>query len=1081
MVGGPQEERESGARDCFVANPAPRNDRPGGDPRDENVGLVARLIAYCANNPLLTILIVAALSGWGYYSLRSVPLDAIPDLSDTQVIILTEWPGRSPDLVEDQITYPLSTSLLAAPNVEFVRGQSFLGLSFVYVIFEDGTDIYWARSRVLEYLNSMGSRLPEGVSPTIGPDATGVGWVFQYALVDRTGAHSLADLRSIQDWNLRYWLEGVEGVAEVASVGGFVKQYQITLDPLKLRAYGLALADITEAVKRSNIEVGAGVVEVAGHEQFIRGRGYIQSLDDIGLIPLKLGDGGVPVYVRDVADVQLGPDMRRGLAELNGEGEVAGGIVVMHYGENALNVIRRVKERIEETKSSLPPGVEIVVAYDRSELILRAIDTLRRTLIEEMIIVSVVIAVFLLHVRSALVPILCLPIATLLAFIPMAQQHLTANIMSLGGIAVAIGAMVDASIVLIENVHKRLETWESAGRPGPRRAVTIRAMQEVGPSIFFSLLVITVSFLPVFTLQATEGRLFRPLAFTKTYSMGFAAILAVTLTPALAVLFIRGRVLREDRNPINRVLIALYTPVVRFVVWARWFVVVAAIAAMAATAPVILKFGFEFMPPLNEGAILYMPTALPGMSITEATTILQSMDRQLKQFPEVKSVFGKVGRSETATDPAPMSMVETVVVLKPENEWRPGLTYEALIDEMDQKLQYPGMPNIWWMPVQTRTEMLATGIRSALGIKVFGRTLEEIEHTAIAIEGALKEDPRTAPFTRSAFAEREAGGYFLDFTVDRARAARYGLRVQDVTDALETAVGGMNVTQVLRGRERYSVNVRYARDFREDPEELARVLVDTPSGAQVPMSAVADIAFNTGPPIVRSEDGQLVGYVFVDVARRGIADYVADARKVVAERVTLPPGAGVEWAGQFRYYERAMARLKVVAPATLAIVFLLLYLNTRSLVETTIVLLAVPFSLIGAVWLLYLLEYNISVAVAVGLIALAGLDAETGVIMLLYLTLAHRRRAEEGRLQNFADLREAIVEGAAQRIRPKLMTVLTTFIALAPIMVSEGTGADVMKRIAAPMVGGLATSFLLELTVYPAIFAIWKRRTLPRP
>ncbi len=1041
-------------------------------------GLVARLIAYCANNPLLTILCVAGLSGWGYYSLRSVPLDAIPDLSDTQVIILTEWPGRSPDLVEAQITYPLSTSLLAAPKVEFVRGQSFLGLSFVYVIFEDGTDIYWARSRVLEYLNSMAARLPEGVNPSIGPDATGVGWVFEYAVVDRTGAHSLADLRSIQDWNVRYWLEGVEGVAEVASVGGFVKQYQITLDPTKLRAYGISLEDVSEAVKRSNIEVGAGVVEVAGHEQFIRGRGYIRSLDDIEMIPLKLGAGGVPVYVRDVADVQLGPDMRRGLAELNGEGEVAGGIVVMRYGENALNVIRRVKERIEETKASLPPGVEIVVAYDRSDLILRSIATLRRTLIEELVIVSVVIALFLLHLRSALVPIICLPVAVLLAFIPMAQQGLTATIMSLGGIAVAIGAMVDASIIIIENVHKRLETWESAGRPGQRKAVIIHAMQEVGPSIFFSLLVITVSFLPVFTLQSTEGRLFRPLAFTKTYSMGFAAMLAVTLTPALAVLFIRGRILREEQNPINRLLIAVYTPVVRFVVWARWAVVAVAIAAVAATVPAFLKLGNEFMPPLNEGAILYMPTALPGMSITEATTILQSMDRQLKQFPEVETVFGKVGRAETATDPAPMSMVETVVVLKPESEWRPGLTYDALIDEMDKKLQYPGMPNIWWMPVQTRTEMLSTGIRSALGIKVFGKTLEEIERTAVAIEGALKEDPRTAPFTRSAFAEREAGGYFLDFTVDRARAARYGLRAQDVTDALETAVGGMNVTQVLEGRERYSVNVRYARDFREDPEALKKILVDTPAGGPIPMDAVADIAFNTGPPVVRSEDGQLVGYVFVDVARRGIADYVGDARKVVAERVTLPAGTGVEWAGQFRYFERAKERLKVVVPATLAIVFLLLYLNTRSIVETLIVMLAVPFSLIGAVWLLYLLDYNMSVAVWVGLIALAGLDAETGVIMLLYLTLAHGRRTAEGKLRDFGDLREAIVEGAARRIRPKLMTVLALFTALIPVMLSTGTGADVMKRIAAPMVGGVATSFLLELTVYPALFAIWKRRSL---
>jgi Cu(I)/Ag(I) efflux system membrane protein CusA/SilA len=1048
------------------------------DPAESRAGLVQRLIAFCASNPFLTIFFAAGLGLWGYYAMLSVPLDAVPDLSDTQVIILTDWPGRSPDLVEDQITYPLSTSLLSAPKVQFVRGQSFLGLSFVYVIFEDGTDIYWARSRVLEYLNSMKAKLPEGASPSIGPDATGVGWVFEYALVDKSGKHSLADLRSLQDWHLRYWLESVEGVAEVASIGGFVKQYQVSLDPDKLRTYGISLDAVVHAVRRSNLDVGGGTIEIAGHEQFVRGRGYIKSKDDIEEIALEAGEGGVPVRVRDVASVQLGPEMRRGLAEWNGEGEVAGGIVVMRYGENALTVINRVKQRMAEVRRSLPEGVELVTAYDRSDLILRSIATLRRTLIEEAVIVSVVIALFLLHLRSAFVAILCLPVAVLLSFIPMAQQGLTANIMSLGGIAVAIGAMVDASIIMIENAHKRLEAWETAGRPGPRKAVIVAAMQEVGPSLFFSLLVITVSFAPVFTLQATEGRLFRPLAFTKTYSIAFAALLAITLTPALAVLFIRGRILREDRNPINRVLIALYSPIVRGVVRARWLVVALALATLAATVPAFLRLGNEFMPPLNEGAILYMPTALPGMSITEATTILQSMDRQLKQFPEVESVFGKIGRAETATDPAPMSMVETVIVLKPESEWRKDLTYDALLDEMDERLRYPGMPNIWWMPVQTRTEMLSTGIRSALGIKVFGDTPEEIERSGVAIERALKDDPRTAPHTRSAFAEREAGGYFMDFDVNRRAAARYGLTVQDVTDVIETAVGGMNVTQVVEGRERYSVNVRYARDFREDPAALEQVLVATPSGAQVPIREVADITFNTGPPLVRSEDGQLVGYVFVDVAGLGIADYVDQARKAVSERVTLPAGARIEWAGQYRYYERAKERLKLVVPATLLVVFLLLYLNTRSIVETLIVMLAVPFSLVGAIWLLYFLDYNLSVAVWVGLIALAGLDAETGVIMLLYLTLSYSRWKAGGRIQTTRDLEDTIVEGAAKRIRPKLMTVLTLLVALLPVMLSEGTGSDVMKRVAAPMVGGVGTSFLLELTVYPALFSIWRRRGL---
>jgi Cu(I)/Ag(I) efflux system membrane protein CusA/SilA len=1033
---------------------------------------LTRLIAGSARNPVLTLIAVAAMAVWGYMSLRGAPLDAIPDLSDVQVIIFTEWPGRSPDLVEDQITYPISTSLLAAPRVEFVRGQSFFGLSFVYVIFEDGTDIYWARSRVVEYLTSARGDLPEGVTPTLGPDATGVGWVFQYALVDRGGGYDLQQLRSLQDWNLRYALESVPGVAEVASVGGFVKQYQVNLDPNKLLAYGIPLSEVVRAVRRSNEDVGGRILEVAGHEHVIRGRGYIRRLSDLENVALRTPTNGTPIFLKDVAEIALGPDLRRGLAELNGEGEVVGGIVVMRYGENALRVINAVKERIEEIRQGLPEGVELVIVYDRSELIQDAIRTLRRTLVEEMIIVSVVIFLFLLHVRSALIPVLTLPLGVLLAFIPMYYQSLTANIMSLGGIAVAIGAMVDASVILIENIHKRREEWEAAGRPTSSLENLIASMQEVGPSIFFSLLVITVAFLPVFTLEAAEGRLFRPLAFTKTYSMGFAAILAVTLTPALAALVIRGRVRREESHPLNRWLIASYTPVVRFVVDHHWWVIGGAVLVMALTVPAALKLGSEFMPPLNEGAILYMPSAPPGMSVTEAANVLQAMDRELKEFPEVLSVFGKAGRARTATDPAPLGMMETTVVLKPKNQWRPGLEWEDLIREMDEKLRYPGMPNIWWMPVQTRTEMLATGIRSPIGIKVFGGDLATIEQASLAIEEVVSR----VPGTRSAFAERSTGGFYLDFHVKRVEAARLGLQVSDVNEAILSAIGGMNVSETVEGRERYPINVRYAREWRDDPRLLERVLVAAPTGAQVPINEVADLRFVTGPPMVRSEDGQLVGFVFVDPGTRPVGDYVEEAREAVASQVRLPAGVRISWAGQFEYLERARERLKVVVPLTLVLIVVLLFLSTRSMVETGIVLLAVPFSLVGAIWLLYLLGYNVSVAVWVGIIALAGLDAETGVVMLLYLTLVHRRRQAADRLRHFADLREAIVEGAAQRIRPKLMTVVTTMTALIPILWSTGTGADVMKRIAAPMVGGLVTSFLLELTVYPAVFAVWKGR-----
>jgi Cu(I)/Ag(I) efflux system membrane protein CusA/SilA len=1059
-------------------------------------GLIARLIAASASRPLLTILFVAALSAWGWVSLQHAPLDAIPDLSDVQVIVFTEWMGQSPDLVEDQITYPISSSLISAPKVQAVRGQSMFGMSFVNVIFDDGTDIYWARSRVLEYLSSVRDRLPQGVNPILGPDATGVGWVFEYAVVDTSGKHDLAELRSLQDWNLRYALGSVPGVAEVASVGGFVKQFQVNVDPTKLLGREVTMDDVVRAVRAANQEVGGRVIEMGGHEQVIRGRGYVKTPDDIGQAPVKVVQG-TPVRVKDVATVSIGPDIRRGLTELNGEGEAPGGIVIMRYGENALTVIDAVKERIRQIEPSLPEGVRIVPTYDRSQLIEDSVHTLRHTLIEEMIVVSVIIFIFLLHARSALIPILTLPIGVLLAFIPMVEQHLTANIMSLGGIAVAIGAMVDASIIIIENIHKKLAERERQAHPAEedghatpyrdkqrlspeqKRARTdavVHAMQEVGPSIFFSLLVITVSFLPVFTLEATEGRLFKPLAFTKTYSIGFASILAVTLTPALAVLLIRGKVHDEDSNPINRWLTAAYAPVVRFVVNHRWLVIGSALAIMALTVPAVFRLGNEFMPPLNEGVILYMPTAPPGMSENESAVILQAMDRELKKFPEVISVFGKMGRSETPTDPAPLGMAEVTVVLKPREQWRPGLTWDGLIKEMDEKLHFPGMPNVWWMPIQTRTEMLATGVRSPLGIEVFGDDLDTIEQTAISVEHAVSK----VPGTRSAFAERSTGGFYIDFDVNREEAARHGLSVEDVNMVVAQSIGGDNVSEVVAGRARYPINVRYAREFRDDPTLLGRTLIGTPSGAQIPLSQVAAIRSVLGPPMIRSEGGKLVGFVFVDTDRP-IADYVAEARQAVARDAKLAPGARLEWVGQFKYFERAKERLKWVIPLTLGIVFVLLYFNTESVTETVIVMLAVPFSLVGAFWLLYLLGYNMSVAVWVGIIALAGLDAETGVVMLLYLTLAHGAREREGRLATFDDLREAIVDGAARRLRPKLMTVATMIIGLVPVLWSTGTGADVMKRIAAPMVGGLVTSFLLELTVYPAIFALWKSRALKQP
>ncbi len=1084
--------------------------------------LIERIIEASARNKfLIFIFTVFAIAG-GIYGLLKTPLDAIPDLSDVQVIVYTDWEGRSPDLVEDQITYPISTRFIAAPKVKFVRGESMFGKSFVYVIFEDGTDIYWARSRVIEYLNSVRGSLPEGVNPVIGPDATGVGWVYEYALVDDTGKNDLAQLRSFQDWHLRYALESVKGVAEVAPVGGFVKQYQVDLDPNQLVAYNIPLADVVSAIKMSNGDVGGKVFEVATTEYYVRGRGYIKSIADIENVVLKVVDG-TPIYVKNVGAVHLGGDLRRGVAELDGKGEVVGGIVVMRYGENALNVIDGIKKKMEEIKASLPEGVRIVPTYDRSELIKNAIHTLREKLIEESIVVALVCIIFLWHVRSALVAIITLPIAIILSFLPMMWLGLTSNIMSLGGIAIAIGAMVDAAIIMVENAHKALEHFRDEHGRDPDRAehtrVIIDAAKSVGRPLFFSLLVITVSFIPVFSLVEQPGRLFKPLAFTKTFAMFFAAVLGITVVPVLMLLLVRGKITPEIKNPLNRFLIWAYQPFFDLSIklgvpllgfpwlpfqWLRVtvLVVVAIVGLAVANWIPYSKLGTEFMPPLNEGTILYMPTAVPGMSINEATKILQIQDRMLAKVPEVERVFGKAGQSETPTDPAPLAMFETVVTLKPHDQWRLGMTWEKLIAEMNEKIKTPGMANIFWMPIQTRTEMLTTGFRTILGVKVFGPDLKQIENVAVDIEKALSDLPNT----RSVFAERTTGGYFLDFDVNREAAARYGLRVGDVNDIIETAIGGKTIATTVEGRERYPISVRYARDFRDDLDSLKRVLVATPMaqaaakqaplGApsrmgnaaapdtvtpQVPISLLANISYKTGPPSIRNENGQLVGFVFVDITGSDIEGYVRAASQRINERVKFPAGYYSQWAGQFEYLKEAEKRLKIVIPFTLLIIFVLIYMNTQSVTKTFIVLLAVPFSLIGAFWMLYVLGYNMSTAVWVGLIALAGLDAETGVVMLHYLEHAWEKYRDAGCMNSMADLYVAVKEGAVQRIRPKIMTVCAILFGLLPIMWSPTTqaGADVMKRIAAPMIGGVVTSAILELLIYPAIFVLWKKRLLP--
>ncbi len=1033
--------------------------------------MLERLIDWSSRNPFLVGLATMALVFAGVIAILRTPLDALPDLSDVQVIVYTEVPGQAPQVVEDQVTYPLTTAMLSVPKSKVVRGFSFFGASFVYVIFDDGTDIYWARSRVLEYLNFASGRLPAGVTPQIGPDATGVGWVYQYVLLakDRT----LAELRTLQDWFVRYQLTSVPGVSEVASIGGFVQQYQVIVDPVKLRAYGIPLSRVAQAIRDSNRDVGGRVLEMAETEFMVRGRGYLRGAADIGDLVLA-ASGGTPVWVRDVARIELGPDERRGVAELNGEGEVVSGIVVARFGENALAVIDGVKAKIESLRAGLPEGVTIATVYDRSDLIRRAIDTLRSTLIQESIIVAVVCTVFLLHVRSALVVILVLPLGVLFSFVCMRLLGINANIMSLGGIAIAIGAMIDAGVVMVENAHKHIERLA----PGADRfEAIVTACREVGPALFFSLAIITVSFLPVFTLQAQEGRLFAPLAYTKTFAMAGGALLSVTVLPMLMVWLIRGRILPESRNPLNRWLIRGYRPVIDWVLRHRLLTLAAAALLAAASVVPAGRLGTEFMPTLNEGSIFYMPTALPGMSVTKAAEVLQVQNRIIRSFPEVESVIGKAGRAATATDPAPLEMFETVINLKPESEWRPGMTVDKLIAEMDRALQFPGIANSWTMPIKARIDMLSTGIRTPIGIKVFGSTLEEMEQVARQIETVVRNVPGTA----SAYAERLTGGYYLDIEPDRAQLARYGLSVGELLEVVAQALGGETVTTTVEGRARFGVIVRYPRDSRASPAHIEReVLVPLmpemgQPPAMVPLGQVARARITQGPPVIRTEDALLSAYIYVDIRDRDIGGYVAEAQRAVADNVKFPPGTYVTWSGQFEYMQRAIDRMKIVVPATLAIIFVLLYLNFRRLTETLIVLLTVPFSLVGGIWLLYWLDYNLSVAVAVGFIALAGVAAETGVVMLVYIDQAWRaareRCAAAGRRPGSADLNAAVMYGAVERVRPKMMTVVTTIAALAPIMWATGTGSEVMRRIAAPMVGGLVSSTVLTLVVIPALYA----------
>jgi len=1029
--------------------------------------VIAAVIAWSARNIALTLLGALFATLAGLYAVTRVPLDALPDLSDTQVIVYTEYAGQAPQVVEDQITFPLTTAMLSVPRSRVVRGFSMFGVSFVYVIFEDGTDIYWARSRVLEYLNVAAQRLPRGVTPNLGPDATGVGWVYQYAVVGEE--RDLAELRSLQDWTLRFAVAKADGVAEVASVGGFVKQYAVVVDPHRLRFHGLTLDAVREAVRASNMDVGGRTVELAETEFMIRGRGYLKGIADLERIVLK-AEGGTAVLLRDVARIELAPDERRGIAELDGKGEVASGIALQRHGANTLDVIRSVKERIASVASSLPEGVRVVPVYDRSDLIHRAVRTLLTTLAEESAVVALVCFVFLLHARSALVAIVTLPLGILIAFAAMHAIGVGSNIMSLGGIAIAIGAMVDAAIVMVENAHKRLER---AGSGASRVEVIVAAAQEVGPALFFSLLVITVSFLPIFALEAQEGRLFKPLAYTKTFAMAAAALLSITLVPALMVLFVRGRLVPEARNPINRALIWLYRPVIRVVLRARLVTIALALAIMASAVVPLSRIGSEFMPNLDEGTLFYMPTTLPGLSVTKAAELLQSQNRIIKSFPEVESVWGKAGRAQTATDPAPVEMFETIINLKPKSQWRPGLTIDGLIAEMDAALQFPGVSNAWTMPIKARIDMLATGIRTPVGVKIFGRDLNELEKVAREIEAAL----RTVPGTSSAYAERVNSGYFVEITPDRDRLARYGLSVEAVQRTIATAIGAETVTTTVEGRERYAVVLRYPRDLRSDPEAMAsQVMVSLANGAAVPLAEVAKIERTQGPTTIRTEDGQLVVYLYVDIRDRDLGGYVREAQRLVADQVTLPRGVYIRWSGQFEYLERAAKRLMVVVPATLLVIFLLLYLNFRRMSDTLIVMLSLPFSLVGGLWLMDLMGFNLSVAAAVGFIALAGVAAETGVVMLIYLDHALKEArahcAAENRALTREDLRGAIMVGAVERVRPKMMTVAAIMAGLVPVLWSTGVGSEVMQRIAVPMIGGMVSSTVLTLLVIPALFAM---------
>lgn len=1028
--------------------------------------MIAKIIEFSVRNKFLVILMTFFVIMGGLYAMLKTPLDAIPDLSDVQVIIFTEYPGQAPQVVEDQVTYPLTTAMLAVPFAKVVRGYSFFGYSFVYIIFEDGTDMYWARSRVLEYLNYVSGRLPSGVTPTLGPDATGVGWVYEYILM--SDQHDLAQLRSIQDWFLRYELTSVPGVAEVASVGGFVKQYQVIIDPNKLLAFNIPLQKVKMAIQRSNSDVGGRLVEMAETEFMVRGLGYIKSIEDLKNIPLGVNREGTPILLSSLATIKIGPELRRGLTDLNGTGEVVGGIIVMRYGENALEVIKNVKKRIEQLEAGLPEGVTIKTVYDRSALILRAVDNLKRTLFEESLIVALVCVIFLFHFRSALVGIFTLPVGVLISFIIMHKQGINANIMSLGGIAIAIGAMVDAAIVMIENAHKHIER---EGGKKPHWDLILDATKEVGPALFFSLLIIAISFLPVFTLEAQEGRLFRPLAFTKTYAMLGASLLAVTIVPVLMGYLIRGKIRPETKNPLNRLLIRIYHPIIKLVLKAKWLVVLIAVVILAVTYIPWKKIGSEFMPPLNEGDLLYMPTTLPGISITKAKELLQQTDRIIASFPEVHHVFGKVGRAETATDPAPLSMLETTITLKRESEWREGMTIEKLVDELDRAIQYPGLTNAWTMPIKTRVDMLSTGIKTPVGIKVMGEDLEVLSNIGERIEAVIRD----VPGTLSAYSERVTGGNFLDYRIKRKEAARYGLTVGDVQDVIMSAVGGMNVTRTVEGLERYPVNLRYGSELRDTPEKLRRILVPAPTGAQVPITQLADIRVIKGPPVIKSENARKNAWIYVDIRGIDVGTYVKMAQEAVRERVQLPPGYSIVWSGQYEYMVRAQKRLMIVVPLTLIIIFLLLYFNFKNVTESVIVMLSVPFSLTGGLWLMYLLGYNMSVAVGVGFIALAGVATEIGVVLLVYLDQSFKKfKNQQGVNFNKKRLNEAIEEGSALRVRPIMMTVVAIMAGLMPIMWSHGTGSEVMKRIAAPMVGGMVSATILTLIVVPALYGLWK-------